>query len=79
MADLWYQSPGHDTVALTNTGQGPARVLLQGGPPFGEEPIMWWNFVGRTYDGGLRTRLVGGHGPLGRHGCAPCRRARWWP
>ena len=56
VADLWYQSPGHDTIALTNTGDRPARVLLLGGPPFGEELIMWWNFVGRTHDEIVRYR-----------------------
>lgn len=48
--DLWYQSPGADTVALANAGDGPARVLLLGGPPFGEDIVMWWNFVGRSHD-----------------------------
>jgi redox-sensitive bicupin YhaK (pirin superfamily) len=49
-ADLWYQSPGHDSLTLTNRGDGPARVLLLGGPPFGEQLVMWWNFVGRSHD-----------------------------
>ncbi|MBB5163244.1 pirin family protein [Mycobacterium sp. AZCC_0083] len=48
--DLWYQSPGHDSLTLTNRGDGPARVLLLGGPPFGEQLVMWWNFVGRSHD-----------------------------
>lgn len=26
------------------------RFLLIGGEPFGEELLMWWNFVGRTHD-----------------------------
>ncbi|WP_237111215.1 pirin-like C-terminal cupin domain-containing protein [Nonomuraea sp. MG754425] len=25
-------------------------MLLIGGEPFGEEIVMWWNFVGRTHD-----------------------------
>jgi redox-sensitive bicupin YhaK (pirin superfamily) len=50
VADLWYQSPGHETVALTNRGEGPARVLLLGGIPFAEELVMWWNFVGRSHE-----------------------------
>lgn len=25
-----------------------ARILVLGGPPFGEKILMWWNFVGRT-------------------------------
>ena len=24
--------------------------MLLGGPPFGEQIVMWWNFVGRTHD-----------------------------
>ena len=56
VADLWYQSPGHDTVTLTNSGGGPARVLLLGGLPFGEELVMWWNFVGRSHDDIVRYR-----------------------
>jgi len=50
VADLWYQSPGHDVVRLTNGGGGPARVLLLGGIPFTEGLVMWWNFVGRSHD-----------------------------
>lgn len=50
VADLWYQSPGHDVVRLTNGGGGPARMLLLGGIPFTEELVMWWNFVGRNHD-----------------------------
>lgn len=49
VADLWYQAPGHDVVALTNVGDRPARVLLLGGLPFGEQLVMWWNFVGRSH------------------------------
>jgi redox-sensitive bicupin YhaK (pirin superfamily) len=56
VADLWYQSPGHDWLTLTNRGERPARVLLLGGPPFGEHLIMWWNFVGRSHDEIARCR-----------------------
>jgi redox-sensitive bicupin YhaK (pirin superfamily) len=56
VADLWYQSPGHDSVVLTNREQRPARVVLLGGPPFGEQLVMWWNFVGRSHDEIVRYR-----------------------
>jgi redox-sensitive bicupin YhaK (pirin superfamily) len=56
VADLWYQSPGHNTVVLTNGGEHPARVLLLGGEPFAEELVMWWNFVGRSHDDIARFR-----------------------
>jgi redox-sensitive bicupin YhaK (pirin superfamily) len=49
VADLWYQSPGNHAVALVNVGDRPARVLLLGGIPFGEQLVMWWNFVGRSH------------------------------
>ena len=38
------------TLSLTNTTDAPARALLLGGPPFDEEIVMWWNFVGRSHD-----------------------------
>ena len=56
IADLWYQSPGHDTLALANPGDRPARVLLLGGLPFPDELVMWWNFVGRSHDDIVRYR-----------------------
>jgi redox-sensitive bicupin YhaK (pirin superfamily) len=50
VADLWYQSPGNDSLTLANPGDRPARVLLLGGPPFPEQLVMWWNFVGRSHE-----------------------------
>jgi redox-sensitive bicupin YhaK (pirin superfamily) len=50
VADLGYQCPGHPSLHLRNVGDGPARVMLLGGTPFGEELVMWWNFVGRSHD-----------------------------
>ena len=25
-------------------------MLLLGGPPFGEQIVMWWNFIGREHE-----------------------------
>ncbi|KOX37643.1 MULTISPECIES: pirin family protein [unclassified Streptomyces] len=47
-AELGYTAPGSDTLTLTNESDAPARTVLLGGPPFEEEIVMWWNFVGRT-------------------------------
>ncbi|MFC8585329.1 pirin family protein [Streptomyces sp. NPDC057217] len=47
-AELGYTAPGSTTLTLTNASDAPARTVLLGGPPFGEEIVMWWNFVGRT-------------------------------
>lgn len=37
---------GRDHLPLA--AAAPARCLLLGGAPFGEEVLLWWNFVGRT-------------------------------
>ncbi|GAA3903143.1 pirin family protein [Streptomyces gulbargensis] len=47
-ADLGYVAPGRPALTLTNTATTPARAVLLGGPPFGEEIVMWWNFIART-------------------------------
>ena len=47
--DLAYTAPGRTTLRLV-AGAEPARLLLLGGPPFGESIVMWWNFVGRTHE-----------------------------
>jgi hypothetical protein len=43
---LVYLPPGRTGLRLNGRG----RVLLIGGEPFGEEIVMWWNFVGRSHD-----------------------------
>ncbi|MGM1060804.1 pirin family protein [Saccharothrix sp. Mg75] len=48
--DLGYVGPGPRSLVVANPGDAPARVVLLGGEPFGEELVMWWNFVGRTHD-----------------------------
>ncbi|MGV0644020.1 pirin family protein [Mycolicibacterium sp. XJ879] len=50
VADLAFQAVGSTDLALTNRGDRPARVVVLGGPPFPEELVMWWNFVGRSHD-----------------------------
>ena len=47
-SDLAYVPSGART--LTVTAHEEARVLVLGGPPFGEPIVMWWNFIGRTHD-----------------------------
>lgn len=47
-SDLAYVPAGSRT--LTVTAHEEARVLVLGGPPFGEAIVMWWNFIGRTHD-----------------------------
>jgi redox-sensitive bicupin YhaK (pirin superfamily) len=53
---MGYLPPGRATVMLTNDGAEPARLLLLGGPPFEEEIVMWWNFVGRSHEDIVQAR-----------------------
>ena len=45
---LAYLPTGASTRTLTATER--TRLLLLGGPPFGESIVMWWNFVGRSHE-----------------------------
>ena len=48
-SELAYVPPGARTLHLV-AGDDGARVLVLGGPPFGEAIVMWWNFVGRSHE-----------------------------
>lgn len=39
-------APGRDAIELRSSE--PARLVLIGGEPFGEDILLWWNFVART-------------------------------
>ena len=45
----------HDQPVTIECAPGTRTVLLAGAP-FGEELMMWWNFVGRTYDEIVQAR-----------------------
>ena len=46
--ELGFREPGAEAMELRATED--ARLLLLGGPPFGEKIVMWWNFIGRDHD-----------------------------
>lgn len=48
-AELGYLPPGESRLVL-RAGDEPTRLLILGGPPFGEAIVMWWNFIGRTHE-----------------------------
>lgn len=52
--ELGYVAPGRDHLLLK--AQQDALLLLLGGPPFGEQIVMWWNFIGRDHDEIVRYR-----------------------
>jgi redox-sensitive bicupin YhaK (pirin superfamily) len=76
---LAYVAPGPGELVLEagpdavtdEAGTVGARVMLLGGEPFGEDVVMWWNFVGRTHDDVARARadwqaglvMTSGEGP----------------
>ena len=47
--DLIYLPTGVRRLTLTG-GNTMSRLLLIGGVPFGEDIIMWWNFIGRSHE-----------------------------
>ncbi|WP_413332227.1 pirin family protein [Brevibacterium sp. GP-SGM9] len=47
---LGYTGLGVETMRIGNLGEDEGRVVILGGEPFGEEIVMWWNFVGRSHD-----------------------------
>ncbi|MEU0196153.1 pirin family protein [Streptomyces afghaniensis] len=55
-AELGYVPCGADALTVVNTSDGPARTILLGGPPFEEEIVMWWNFIGRSHEDIVRAR-----------------------
>ena len=44
--ELLYFAPGRHELSIQ--ADGAAQVLLLGGLPFGEEILLWWNFVARN-------------------------------
>ena len=46
---------GPSSAAL-EAGEEGARVLVLGGEPFGEEVVMWWNFIGRSHEDVVAAR-----------------------
>ncbi len=46
--ELGLVEPGSEVLELTALED--SRVLLLGGPPFGEKIVMWWNFIGREHE-----------------------------
>jgi redox-sensitive bicupin YhaK (pirin superfamily) len=45
---LAYLGAGRATLSVD--AQPDTRFMLLGGEPFGEDLLMWWNFVGRTHE-----------------------------
>ncbi len=72
-AELAYVPAGRDHIEVTAHAE-PTRVLVLGGPPFGESIVMWWNFIGRSHEeivsfrDAWQTQIDGEHLRDGRFG-----------
>ena len=47
---LAHLAAGRSRLVVANDSEQPACAILLGGPPFEEEIVMWWNFVGRSHE-----------------------------
>ncbi|MFC6356775.1 pirin family protein [Luethyella okanaganae] len=71
--ELAYLKPGRAVVRL-RAGQDGGRIVLLGGEPFGEQLVMWWNFIGRSHDeivafrGQWQREVIAGERADGRFG-----------
>jgi len=57
---------GGSRTELALASEPGAQILLIGGAPFEEDLLMWWNFVGRTYDEIVEARTTWAAGPSAR-------------
>ncbi|RNE49637.1 pirin family protein [Corynebacterium alimapuense] len=48
--ELAYTGIGEQRLNIHNNGSETARMILIGGEPFTEPIIMWWNFIGRSFE-----------------------------
>ncbi|MEW1952288.1 pirin family protein [Terrabacter sp. NPDC080008] len=48
--EILFQPTGADRITVEAGHDEPARFLILGGTPFGEQIVMWWNFIGRSHD-----------------------------
>lgn len=54
--ELAYTGIDETRLRIRNNGDTPARMVLIGGPPFTEDVVMWWNFIGRNHEEIARYR-----------------------
>jgi quercetin 2,3-dioxygenase len=78
LGEIVFQPAGASAITLKASASEPTRILVLGGQPFGEQIVMWWNFIGRSHDevAGFREdwqRQRAGRAPdaSGRYGVFP--------
>jgi len=48
--EIVYCPAGPSVITLQGDPSEPTRLLVLGGEPFGEQIVMWWNFIGRSHE-----------------------------
>jgi hypothetical protein len=48
--EIVFHPAGATSITVTASAREPARILVLGGEPFGEQIVMWWNFIGRSHE-----------------------------
>jgi quercetin 2,3-dioxygenase len=48
--EIVFHPAGASAITLGASPSAPTRVLVLGGEPFGEQIVMWWNFIGRSHE-----------------------------
>jgi len=76
--EIVFHPAGASAITLRASAPEPTRVLVLGGEPFGEQIVMWWNFIGRSHEEVVgfrqewqRQRSGQAAGPPGRYGVFP--------
>ena len=76
--EIVFQPAGASAIRLEASPSEPTRVLVLGGTPFGEQIVMWWNFIGRSHEEVVafreewqRQRADRTPGAPGRYGAFP--------
>ena len=54
--EIVFQPAGASAITLEASPSEPTRILVLGGKPFGEQIVMWWNFISRSHDEIVRYR-----------------------
>lgn len=48
--EIVFAPAGVPVITLQASPAEPTRLLVLGGAPFGEQIVMWWNFIGRSHE-----------------------------
>ena len=71
--EIVFHPAGASAITLNASPSEPTRILVLGGEPFGEQIVMWWNFIGRSHEEVVGFREDWQRQRAGRASSAPGR------